>query len=328
LLDRLGVAVDPLSEVLTLLGVHVAEPSRLEAGGNWSLQFQGYQHIKVGAVLAGECWITSEGSDPLFLQQGDCYLLASGRPFGAASDLQTRPVDGHAVFARVWPDTVRHNVADDDPDRTVIVGGAVHFDDTTATLLLDHLPDTVPIAADSYTARVLRPTLELLGEETSSDAPGSADMREQLTRILFVQALRTLLASQTQPTGWLAALTDAGIGTALASIHREPARRWTVAELASAVGMSRSSFALRFKTLVGLSPLDYLARWRIRSAGRALRSTDRTVSSVATEFGYGSESAFSTAFKRLTGHTPAQYRRLPAPTTDAQATVPLAVGMP
>jgi AraC-like DNA-binding protein len=80
--------------------------------------------------------------------------------------------------------------------------------------------------------------------------------------------------------------------------------------------------------LVGLPPLDYLARWRIRSAGRALRSTDRTVSSVATEFRYGSESAFSTAFKRLAGHTPAQYRRLPAPTTGTGATVPLAVGMP
>jgi AraC-like DNA-binding protein len=153
--------------------------------------------------------------------------------------------------------------------------------------------------------------LELLAAESSSDAPGSATMREQLTRILFVQALRTLLMSGDEPgglPGWLGALADEHIGAALALIHRRPGQRWTVAELASAAGMSRSTFALRFKTQVGLSPLDYLARWRIRSAARALRSGERTVGSVAAEFGYGSESAFSNAFKRMTGHSPARHR--------------------
>jgi transcriptional regulator GlxA family with amidase domain len=85
-----------------------------------------------------------------------------------------------------------------------------------------------------------------------------------------------------------------------------------VAELAVAVGMSRSTFALRFKILVGLPPLDHLARWRIRSAARVLRTSDRTAGSVVTAFGYSSESAFSNAFKRMTGHPPAHHRRLAA----------------
>ena len=105
------------------------------------------------------------------------------------------------------------------------------------------------------------------------------------------------------------------------------ARSSSLSSTSTAARLSASCCGRLAPILVGLPPLDYLARLRIRSAGRALRSTDRTVSSVATEFGYGSESAFSTAFK-LTGHTPAQYRRLPAPTTGADATVPLAVGMP
>lgn len=302
--------MDPLSEMLTLLNVEAALPSRIEAAGDWSLQFQEFQHIKVGAILAGKCWITADGAEPLLLTTGDCYLLASARKFGTASDLTLEPVDGHAVFEEVYPKTVYYNTTPDDPDRTVIVGGAVRFDETTAALLLDHLPTSVRISADTRTAKALRPLLELLGEEFEHDSPGSMNVREQLTKVLFVQALRAMIESGDSPTGWLGALADESIGTALDLIHRKASHRWTVAELAEQVGMSRSSFALRFKNLVGLPPLDYLARWRIQAAGRTLRSTDRTVYSVATEFGYGSESAFSTAFKRVTGQSPARYRQL------------------
>jgi AraC-like DNA-binding protein len=172
----------------------------------------------------------------------------------------------------------------------------------------------VRIAADSHRARVLQPILQLLGDETSGDSPGSAAMRVQLTQILFVQALRTLLIPGNQGggrvSGWLGALGDDCIGGALALIHREPARRWTVAELATEVGLSRSSFAQRFRELVGLPPVDYLVRWRIQSAARILRSSDRTVASVAAQFGYTSESAFSNAFKRVTGQSPARHRRI------------------
>ncbi|MGP4015049.1 AraC family transcriptional regulator [Saccharopolyspora sp. 5N708] len=149
--------------------------------------------------------------------------------------------------------------------------------------------------------------LQLLADETASDTPGSATMRDQLTLNLFVQILRTLLASDDQ-LGWLGALNDENIGAAPVSIHQKPEYRWTVAELASAAGMSRSTFALRFKTLVGVPPLDYLARWRMQSAIRAVRSTDRTIASIAGEFGYASEAAFSNAFKRITAHPPTHYR--------------------
>ena len=137
-------------------------------------------------------------------------------------------------------------------------------------------------------------------------------MRKQLTHILFVQVLRTLLtprgpASGVAP-GWLGALSDHQVGAALTLLHEQPARRWTVADLAAAVSMSRSSFAMRFRTLVGLPPLDYLVRWRIQTAARALRFTDRTVAAIGADLGYTSESAFSNAFKRVLGQTPSRYR--------------------
>ncbi|HEY0815837.1 MAG TPA: AraC family transcriptional regulator, partial [Pseudonocardia sp.] len=95
---------------------------------------------------------------------------------------------------------------------------------------------------------------------------------------------------------------------ALELIHRHPDRPWTVADLAATASMSRTAFAVNFKTTVGMSPLDYVMRWRVRSASRTLRSTDHTVAAVAGQFGFASESSFIRTFKRVTGLSPARYR--------------------
>lgn len=301
--------MDPLSDILTLLNVRTAHFSRFEAGGEWALRFGGFEHVKIGALLAGSCWLTAEGSAPVRLTAGDCYLLAVGRPYEVADALETPAADGFEVYAAAGPGTVYYGTIPDSPDRTVMIGGSITFDDNTAALMLDSLPGLVRIAADSAPAQVLRPALRMLADETAVARPGTEVMTRHLTQILFIQALRAYLADDGADAlpSWLGALNDPPIATALTLMHQQPDRRWTVADLASAVGMSRSSFALHFKTLVGLPPLDYLLRWRMRSAAQALRSGDRTVASVATEWGYASESAFSNAFKRVTGSSPARY---------------------
>jgi AraC-like DNA-binding protein len=307
--------MDPLSQVLELLDLRAASPSRLEAGGRWALSFPGHQHLKIGAVVAGECWLIPENAEPQHLAAGDCYLLASRHPFTAASDeLAAGSVPSHTVLPSPWPTPAYYQTTPDDPARTILISGSLSFDDTAAALLLDWLPPVSRIAAGSYRATVVAPALRLLADETAGNAPGSAVMRKELTCILFIEVLRALLEAGESPDpashGWLAALGDRQIGAALALIHSDPARRWTVAELAAAVRMSRSSFALRFRALVGLPPLDYLVRWRIQLAARALRSTDRTVAAIGAGLGYSSESAFSNAFKRVRGQPPSRYRRL------------------
>ncbi|MEO3810436.1 AraC family transcriptional regulator [Sphaerisporangium sp. B11E5] len=299
-----------MSDVLTLLNIRGAYSTRFEAGGRWALGFRSIQHIKIGAVVSGTCWITVEGVPPVRLAAGDCYLLAGGRPYQVAGELGVEPEDGHAVYERA-PDLrdVRHGTGQG--PRTVLIGGSITLDDMTAALLLDCLPPVARIPARGTHARALRPVLRMLAEETGSEPLGSAVMIGHLTQILFVQALRAHLAEAEHVPGWLGALNDRQIGAALTLMHQQATRRWTVAGLATAVGMSRSAFALRFKTLVGLAPLDYLLRWRMRSAAEALRGGDRTVASVAAEWGYASESAFSNAFKRVTGLPPARYRASP-----------------
>jgi AraC-like DNA-binding protein len=312
MLNRPEGVMDPLSDVLELLDLRAASPSRLEAGGRWALSFNGHQHLKVGAVVAGECWLTAEGAPPRHLSAGDCYLLASSRPYVAASDLATGPVPSSEVLASPWPSPAYYQTTPDDPARTVLISGCLSFDGAAAALLLDSLPPVARIAAGSHQATVLGPVLQLLSDETAADAPGSSAMRKQLTHILFVQVLRTLLtpSSPAEETGlgWLAALGDHQIGTALTLLHDQPARRWAVADLATAVNMSRCSFAVRFKALVGLPPLDYLIRWRMQIAARDLRSTRRTIAAIGSDLGYASESAFSNTFKRVLGQSPSRYR--------------------
>jgi AraC-like DNA-binding protein len=301
--------MDPLTDVVEMLDAKVAESSRFEASGPWSLRIPGYRHVKIGAILSGQCWMITGDAAPVQLKEGDCYLLSSGRPFQASSDPALEPFDGKALFEEIWPETVlRLNVIDDDPDRFVQVCGSLTFDETTAALLLDYIPGHARIAAGSDGAEALRPALQILERETRDNTAGTTVMRNVLTQILLVQVVRTLL-NCTDSDGWLRAMRDPNLAPALAAMHATPGRNWNVGELAAAANMSRSSFAQRFTDGVGVSPLAYLSALRMRAAARLLRSTARTVSSVAAEVGYSSEGAFTNAFKRFSGSTPSTYRR-------------------
>jgi AraC-like DNA-binding protein len=142
-------------------------------------------------------------------------------------------------------------------------------------------------------------------QELSGQKPGGFLMAQQLALMILVQALRLHL-NRSNGTGWFSGLSDPCTVAAIAAIHREPARRWTVAGLAAEAGMSRSSFAARFAQTVGHAPIAYLTRWRMIVAGRQL-TRGESVDEVAYSLGYESPSTFRTAFKRTTGRTPRNY---------------------
>src|SRR5579859_5352117 len=147
-------------------------------------------------------------------------------------------------------------------------------------------------------------------QELRERQPGGFLIAQQLAYTMLIQALRLHLAEGLQGgVGWLFALSDKQMGAAINAMHEEPARRWTLQELAQRVGMSRSSFAERFKETVGDSPMEYLTRWRMLLAGDRLENSKDSVSAIALSLGYESESAFSTAFKRVMGCSPRQYAR-------------------
>jgi transcriptional regulator GlxA family with amidase domain len=159
-------------------------------------------------------------------------------------------------------------------------------------------------------AEWIRSTFHYAAEEVAAGRAGSETVLSKLSELLFVETVRRHAESLPEgQTGWLAGLRDRFVARALALLHRDFARDWTVDELGQEVGLSRSALAERFIRLIGVPPMHYLANWRMQIATEKLRSTNASLAQVAELVGYESEAAFSRAFKKNFGQAPATWRR-------------------
>jgi AraC-like DNA-binding protein len=299
--------MDPLSDVLSLLRPRSYRFGGFDAGGEWSIRFGQYEGIKCYAVGSGQCWLSVAGvPDAVRLKTGDCFLLPRGRPFQVASDLTVPPVDAHTIFPHpVNGGIARFNGGGD----CSTVGGHFALAGNHAGILLGVLPPIVHIRKESDKA-ALRWCMERMMQELREPQPGGFLVAQHLASMMLVQALRLHLAEGLKGgVGWLFALADKHMSAAINSMHDDPAHRWTLQELAERAAMSRSTFALKFKETVGESPMEYLTRWRMLLAADKLVSSSDPISVIALSLGYESESAFSTAFKRVMGCSPRQYSR-------------------
>ncbi|GGM39973.1 AraC family transcriptional regulator [Promicromonospora citrea] len=309
------MAVDPLSEILALADARCVVTGELRAGGAWSVRFPTDAPVKLDAVVRGSCWLVADDEPPLHLTAGDAVVLNGVRTMVLTSDPALRPVE--APGAEPGADAV---VRYGDGDDAAVLGGHVELDPASAGLFTAVLPRVLRTGADSTEAGEIRRLLERVSGELTDDRPGAAFAADQHAQLLLLHVLRAGLGSDAlDRPGWLRLLADPVLRPAVVLMHAEPGRGWGLAELAAAVGMSRSHFAHRFRAVAGEPPLTYLARWRIRLARRALRDTTTTVAALATRLGYASESSFSHAFTRAVGVSPSRYRRTARPGEPARA---------
>ena len=299
--------MDPLSDVLSLLKPRGYKCGGFDVGGELAIQFPQNEGIKCYAVVSGSGWLSVEGvPDPVRLTTGDCFLLPHGRPFRLATDLTLTPVNFHVLLSAKQNGSI---VSRNGGGGCFIVGGHFTFSGDHGGILLGVLPPIVHIRKESDKA-AMRWSLELMMQELREPQPGSFLIAEHLAYMMLVQALRLHLAEGLQGgVGWLFALADKQMSAAITCMHEEPAHPWKIQELAERTGMSRSSFALKFKQTVGKAPMEYLTRWRMLLAGSRLMNSSESISAIALSLGYESESAFSTAFKRVMGCSPRQYNR-------------------
>jgi len=281
--------------------------SQLSAPWAMTLRAGDFAHFHV--VERGGAWLRLEGSpDAVALAGGDLVIVPHGHGHTLASaesaiavpldSIPREQVGGHYVL--------RHGGGGAE---TQMICGAFEFDRSMDNPLLGILPEVVHVHS-GQAGEWLEPLLRLLAAEARRPSPGSSAVVARLGDIIFVQAVRVWLASQPEGAGgWLGALRDKRIGAALASIHREPARSWSVRSLAEVAGMSRSPFAARFREYVGEPPLSYLARWRMQLVAASMRDGRLNLRQMAEQAGYESEAAFSKAFKRHLGVSPSEYRR-------------------
>lgn len=300
--------MDPLSDVLSLLQPRNQFYAGFDAAGDWSFDFPAHDGIKFTAVIRGSCWGIAEGLEqPIRFEEGDCFLLNSERRFILSSDPQLPAEGGERILEAVSRDGIAvHNGGGE----VFLISGRFAFDGDHAAVLFEALPAVINIPKASSQAGVLRWLLDQWASELRDPQPGGALMSTHLAHLMLVQVLRLYLQSANElPKGWFLALTDRQISLAVAALHAEPSRTWSLEELARIAGVSRTVFAQRFKALVGNTAMDYLARWRMLMAANRLRTGSDNVSTIAFSLGYESESSFSTAFKRIMAATPSQYRR-------------------
>jgi AraC-like DNA-binding protein len=297
--------MDPLSDVFALM-----KPRPYIAGGyplpsDVAIQYPKHLGIKCYAMLAGACWLVVEGvSLPLKLNTGDCVVLAHGRPFRFAAELSLKPLDRAEVHARRRAGSEALGAIN---APGYVAGGHFALNGGPTQMLLSALPPVVHIRNKAGKAVMLW-SIERMSEELSQAQPGSALVTQHLASLMLIQALRLHLADTSEiHRGWLAALADKQLSLAIANMHAKPGNSWTVLSLAESIGMSRAGFARRFREAVGTGPLEYLTRWRMMLAADQLENSTENLSTIAQALGYGSESAFGKAFRRVTGCSPRKY---------------------
>jgi AraC-like DNA-binding protein len=195
-------------------------------------------------------------------------------------------------------------------DTSNIVCGYVEFDRSLSHPFLDNLPDIIHIAAETRAQfHWLDSIIKHMVFESANKQPGTDVLVDRFTEVLFIQVLRSYAQLSTKEESYLSALVDTQLSKALSLIHDNPDREWTVDLLALDVGMSRSSFYSRFNNYIGMPPMKYLYEWRMMQAKQKIEGTQKSLSLVAEEVGYQSDSAFQKAFKRFFNFTPASLRK-------------------
>lgn len=308
---------DPVDDVIHLLRPQTVVSAGLRAQGRWAISFEAYPHVKFGTVLSGRCSIALEGRRrAVVCGAGDVYLLGNPPRYVMASDPSAPRIAATSLFRHADPAGVVTLRRPGPQPPTHIVGGHFVFDPANAHLLVSALPPLLQVPAK--TAGALRELAALLARELSEPLPGRGVAVDRLAQLVLVYAMRSADTTGMSRRGsWLRALADPRIGRALRYIHADVRARFTLDQLASTAGMSRSAFAAAFKELVGRPPLDYAIAWRMDVARDALRTTERPVGELAFALGYESESAFSAAFKRLTRTSPRAYRQASRRTSHA-----------
>lgn len=302
---------DPLSLILDLLEAETYVSVGLSTGGNWSVLTPSFEGIKFNAVVKGTAWLKiGDEQEGVLLHPGDCFILTRPVSFVMASDLDLEPLPASAVFEIVSDGIAKYGASDE----FLIIGGKMTFDDTLARFLLADLPTLIHIPAGMPSSSSISWLIEKLAREVEGSLPGSTSIRSHLLHVLIVEGFRSFLGGKEKiGSGWAATLRDPRIEKAMTALHSQPGRRWTLVRLAEVAGMSRANFALRFKALVGSSPIEYLTELRMRLASRALRQGTEAIGTIANTLGFSSESAFSARFRQHFGHSPRVHRQVVIP---------------
>lgn len=262
-------------------------------------------------VTEGRALVKFDDGTDVHLQAGDVVIIPLGDAHTVSNGRATELIDSGKSLGRFLSGDLRTMQIGGGGERTQFICGYFGCERQADRLFLAGLPKVIRInARDDATGKWLEDSIRYLVSEADRSRPGQAILLSKMAEALFVETLRRYMESlPPEQVGWLAGARDSIVGGALALLHREPAAPWTVDELATKIGISRSVLTDRFARFLGEPPLTYLARWRLQLAARLLKQGAKPLAQIAFEVGYESQAAFNRAFKREFGVAPGKYRK-------------------
>ena len=288
---------DPLGDALEKLGLRARLFLRADFCGRWGVDASGARRATFHFIEKGEAFLHLPGQAAIALKGGDFIVFPNDSPHCISNGTAATPPD----IVNKIPDMISGDV-------TSLLCGYLEFENRCAWPLLESMPQVLVLSARERDADgALDAIVRIMIYEAENAAPGMNAAINRLSALLFIHLLRSQMKSGASG-GMLAAFADRQIGRALSLIQNEYAADWTVDRLANEVGMSRSAFAEKFSSLVGRSPMRYLAEWRMHEALERFRSSEISVAAAGLEVGYQSEVVFRKAFRKLMGMTPGAAR--------------------
>jgi AraC-like DNA-binding protein len=302
--------IDTLSATLMKMKLKTSAAGAIDASGNWAIEIPEFDGFKLHLILKGESWVTIGGDHKKYhLRAGDCLLMTGGKPCVIARTPSVKKRIKIESLLKIARDGVMTVNGGGD---FFSIGTHFQFEGHFPKIVFAHLPTAIHIPEHLDQAAILRWSLERFRAEFFGKNLGRSLILNHLTPIMLLQILRIYLASEKGDNNWLGALSDPKLSRTIEAMHSDYRKSWTLEDLASVAGMSRSGFALNFKKQVGVSPMDYLTHWRMQIACELLKAGDQNVSTVANAVGYESESSFSVAFKKVVKCRPGFYQRTSA----------------
>lgn len=294
---------DPMTELVKLLQPRAVFANLISGKGDYAVRYSEYGQPSFCIMLSGSCLLAVDGCEQLTLNAGDFVLLPATPPFTISSFAPAPVLHIDPKLVPGGDGERRYGEAGGEPEM-LSLGGAFVFDCSDPRLLVSLLPAVVHVQGSARLARLV----QMVGEEYMGRQPGSDFMLSRLVDMMLIEAMRSTTAGSAPP-GLLRGLGDERLALALKQMHAQPARAWTVDQLAQAAALSRSAFYERFTRTLGVAPMEYLLSWRMELAKDLLRREGLAIAEVAERAGYASTSTFSTAFSRHVGQPPRAYAR-------------------
>lgn len=300
--------MDPFADLIHLLKPQATLWGRIHGTGRWGVSFHKRDDLLFCWVEDGECLLTRSDTDSIVLKKGDFALIRTSSPFTLSTDQELEPEDSEAIVAATG--STELVLGQTTGATSVLRCGRFVFDTANETLLWSLLPSLIHISADQQISWRLRSLLNMNDAEGQHPGPGSDLIVSRLMELTLLELLRSeVMRLKPGTKGLLSGLADPVIAKSLSAMHGNVAGRWTVAKLARLSRVSRSTFATRFRTVMGLGPIEYLANWRIALAKAELSCGTKSIGEIALSVGFQSSSAFSTAFTRAVGCSPKSFAR-------------------